>query len=347
MRSMKSKLLSILVLSLLFLSLPVFVSSETYTLPGENYNNIGLRGQLMMSVNVTLVNLAPYPKFIVVNPLYDFKVYRGDNGEWLVGYLNETSGEMVYTPSPKTLGNTLNYRIGFWIYPYETVKVEFSITSEHEYYLPLRDYRDSCPEDVGLYILEYENGSLVGGRMHSYKNLDYPICGVAYPQLLNYPLVIRFNEVLPSMDGYIKMLGYEGVVKFKITDVPDSADDNSTSKIEFPLFFAVSQPVIFHNATMSDFQPNYSMKYSDYLNFILGYRGLKTTRSSSQEPQKDTSDGLFKLTNSLISGTTIKKPEIKEPVVEPLDFPIWVVYMGKDVNTLEISYRVKWNNYRG
>ena len=344
---MNQKLLSILVLSLLFLSLPVFASSETHTLPGGNYNNIGLRGQLIMSVNVTLVNLAPYPKFIVINPRYDFKVYRQDNGEWLVGHLNETSGEMVYTPSPKTLRNTLNYRLGFWVYPYETVKVEFSITSEHRYYLPLRDYRDSCPEDVGLYVLEYENGSLVGGRMHSFENLNSPVCGVAYPQLLNYPLAIRFNEVLPSMDGYIKMLKYEGVVRFKITDVPDSADDNSTSKVEFPLFFAVSQPVIFHNATASDFQPNYSMKYSDYFDFILGYRGLKATEDSSQKPQKDASDGLFKLTNSLISGTTIKKPELKEPVVEPLDFPIWIVYMGKDVNTLEISYRVKWNNYRG
>ncbi|EEB73550.1 hypothetical protein [Thermococcus sp. AM4] len=343
---MKAKLLPLLALSLLFLSLPALAESETYNLPGENYNNIGLSGQLIMYVNVTLINLAPYPKFIVANPLYDFKVYRQNNGEWLVGTFNETRGEMVYQLSPETLNNTLNYRVGFWIYPYETVKVQFSITEAHKYYIKLKDYKDSCPTDVGLYILNYENGTFTGGKIHTYENLNYPICGVAYPQLLNYPLVIRFNEVLPSMDGYIKMLKYEGIVKFKLTDVPDSTDDNSTSNVEFPLFFAVSQPVIFHNATMTDYQPPYSMKYSDYLNFILGYRGFTTPKTPQNKP-RNSSNGLFKLTDSLISGTKIKKPEIHAPAVKPLDFPIWVVYMGKDVNTLEISYRVEWNNYRG
>ncbi|WP_048810976.1 hypothetical protein [Thermococcus gammatolerans] len=343
---MNAKLLPLLVLSLLFLSLPGLAQSEEYTLPGGNYNNLGLEGQLMMSINVTLINLAPYPKFIVLNPFYDFKIYRRNNGEWLTGKFNETRGKMVYHVSPETMNNTLNYRVGFWIYPYETVKVQFSITEAHHYYIQLKDYRDSCPTNVGLYILRYENGTLTGGEINTYENLNHPICGVAYPQLLNYPLVIRFNEVLPSMDGYIKMLRYEGIVKFKLTDVPDRADDNSTSNVEFPLFFAVSQPVILYNATMTDYQPPYSMKYSDYLNFILGYRGFTTPQVSQEKPRRP-SNGLFKLTDSLLSGTTIKKPEVNAPVVKPLDFPIWVVYMGKDVNTLEISYHVEWNNYRG
>ena len=345
---MKARLLFALVLSLLFLSLPALAESDSYTLPGENYNNIGLKGQLIMSINVTLINLAPYPKFIVVNPFYDFKVYRKDNGEWMVGYLNESSGEMFYNLSRESLENTLNYRVGFWIYPYETVKVQFSITEAHKYYLPLKDYSESCPNSVGFYILNYENGTLTGGKIHAYENLNYPICGVIYPQLLNYPLVIRFNEILPSMDGYIKMLKYEGIVNFKITDVPDSADNNSSSNIDFPLFFAVSQPVIFYNSTSTEYLPPYSMKYSDYLGFILKYRGIapETKDSNTQQTRKG-GEGLFKLTNSLISGPTIKRTSPTSPTIEPLDFPIWVIYMGKDVNTLEISYRVEWNNYRG
>ncbi|ASJ01960.1 hypothetical protein A3L09_01125 [Thermococcus profundus] len=335
-----------LMISLLFLSLPAL--AENYPLPGQDYNNIGVRGELILDVNVTLINLAPYPKFVVVNPFYDFQVYRMNNDEAMVGFRNETSGEIVHVLPQDLSKNTLNYRVGFWVYPYETVKVAFRITQEHHYTLSLKDYRDSCSGDAGIESQNYENGTLTGGRINVVEDLSQPICGVVYPQLLNYPLVVRFNEIMPSMDGYVKMLKYEGTIKMELTDVPDTQDDNSTLNREFPLFFAVSEPVIFYNATSYGYEPTYSMNFSEYMNFILGYRGLENPAPSGADIPQRKDSGLFKLTNRLISGPTM--PELPEtPTIKkyPLDFRIWVVYMGEGVNSFEIKYSVRWDNYAG
>lgn len=340
-----SRFFPLVLLSLLFLSLPAL--AETYTLPGGDYNNIGLKGELVLDFNVTLINLAPYPKFVVVNPFYDFQVYRLNNDEAMIGYKNETTGQMVHILPPDLSKNTLNYRVGFWIYPYETVKVAFRITQKHHYTLHLKDYSDSCNGNVGMESLDYENGTLRSGVIGKVDDLSTPVCGVVYPQLLNYPLVVRFNEIMPSMDGYVKMLKYEGVVKMELTDVPDMPDENSTPRYDFPLFFAVSEPVIIPNATAFGYEPTYSMNFSEYMDFILGYRGLKVPETQNSRPQKK-ENGLFRLTNRLLSGTTIPETP-KLPTVEkaPLDFHVWVVYMGEGVNTLEITYRVRWDNYSG
>lgn len=346
---MRTALASLIIISLLFSSLGVYVVGEDYPLPGSDYNNIGLRGELVLSINVTLINLAPYPKFVVVNPLYDFKVYRWNGTEEMVGYLNESTGEKVHILPPDTSKNTLNYRVGFWIYPYETVKVNFGISEDHHYTLPLDNYQDSCPSSVGISVLRYENGTLVGGMIGEDNDLSNPICGVAYPQLLNYPLVIALNQVLPSIDGHVKMLKYEGTVRFIIEDVPDSTDDNTASNAEFPLFFAVSQPLIFLNAEEYNYEPPYSMNYTDYLEFITGYRGLKPSPAPEGNQEKvGESNNLFKLTDKLLSGVNVggSSQESLKPV-KPLDFPIWVVYMGKDVNRLEIRYEIEWENSQG
>ncbi|WP_456365364.1 hypothetical protein [Thermococcus sp.] len=333
---------SIVVLSLLSLSLPAV--AEDYTLPGGTYNNIGLSATLTLDVNVTLLNLAPYPKFIVVNPLYDFKVYRMGNSETMV-YSNTTSGGFAHILPPDLSKNTLNYRVGFWVYPYETVKVEFSITRVHNYALPLQDYSDPCGTNVGLILLRYENGTLVSGEVGESNDLSSPTCGVIYPQLLNYPMVINFNQLLPSLDGYIKMLKYRGRVGMVIKDVPDSTDDNSTVNREFPLFFALSEPLLFQGAGEDNYTPPYSMMYSDYLNFILGYRGfsMKRTHESVKKPE----NSLFKLTDRLLSGGSVPSPKKPNVSAKPLDFPIWVIYMGRGVNSLSIEYDVWWDNLTG
>ncbi len=341
------KALSLAMISLFILSLSLNALAEDYTLPGGDYNNIGLKGELVMSVNVTLVNLAPYPKFVVVNPLYDFQVYRLGGNESMRGVKNETTGSTVHYLPPDLSKNTLNYRVGFWVYAYETVKVAFRITEARHYTLPLKDYSDDCSGSAGISVLRYENGTLIGGEINSVQDLNQPVCGVVYPQLLNSPLVIRFNDILPSMDGYVKMLKYEGSVELKITDVPDSAGVNDTPDREFPLLFAVSEPLLFENATSYEYEPPYSMNYTDYMNFILGYRGLSMKKGSPTTPQTNEENGLFPLTGNLISGISVPEAQKTETTIKPLNFPVWVVYMGPGVNTLEIKYRVKWENYSG
>ncbi|NJF25829.1 hypothetical protein [Thermococcus sp. Bubb.Bath] len=341
------KALSLAMVSLFLLSISLNALAEDYSLPGGDYNNIGLKGELVMWVNVTLVNLAPYPKFVVVNPLYDFQVYRFGGTEAMRGVKNETTGSTVHYLPPDLSKNTLNYRVGFWVYAYETVKVAFRITEARHYTLPLKDYSDDCSGSVGISVLRYENGTLVGGKINSVHDLNQPVCGVIYPQLLNSPVVIRLNDILPSMDGYVKMLKYEGSVEFKITDVPDSAGVNDTSEKEFPLLFAVSEPLLFANATSYEYEPPYSMNYTDYMDFILKYRGLSMKKESHAIHQTSEGNGLFPLTNSLISGVSVPEVQKTEPTIKPLDFPIWIVYMGPGVNTLEIRYRVKWENYSG
>jgi hypothetical protein len=50
------------------------VAGEEYPLPGTDYNNIGVKAELKMEINVTLINTAPIQKFIVVNPFYNYTI---------------------------------------------------------------------------------------------------------------------------------------------------------------------------------------------------------------------------------------------------------------------------------
>ncbi len=333
-----------LALASLMLVLSSLGAANSYTLPGNGYNNMGLRGDLTFSINVTLVNLAPYPKFVVVNPRYDFVVHRFNNSERMYAAANGTS--VVHVLPSNLPKSTLNYRVGFWIFPYEVLNVTFSISEVYPYRLSLKNYQDLCKGSDGIVYLHYINATLVGGRIQEYQDISLPVCGVAYPQLLNAPEFINFDYVLSMNGRYVRMLRYSGMVRFNLTNVPD---ENG----QFPLFFAVSVPVIFMNATQYDYSPAPNMNYTSYVNFIVNYRGLShatavnLSTSTSTLTSKSSGSLLFNLTNSLISGVKISKPKVKAPSLKPLDFPVWIVYMNGEARHFEITYLVKWNQKVG
>jgi len=304
-----------------------------YTIPGNGYNNMGLRGEVTFSINVTLVNLAPYPKFVVVNPRYDFVVHRFNGSERMYTVVNGTSIVHILPRNLQT--NTLNYRVGFWIFPYEVVNVTFSITKNYPYQLQLRSYTDYCKGQDGLDYLRYINATFVSGRILEYQDVSLPVCGVAYPQLLNAPQFINFNYVMAMDGGYVRMLKYSGVVRFNLTNVPDESG-------QFPLFFAVSVPVIFMNATQYDYTPTPNMNYSSYVSFVLNYRGL-TSQNSSGEIPKPPKTALFNVTNTLISGVKIPAPSVEPQSLKPLNFPVWIIYMNGRSRSFVITYKVKWS----
>jgi len=320
----------------------VSVSAVDYTLPGSSqygpYNNVGLNGLLTVYVNVTLINTAPYPKFIIVNPYYDFKVYRNNDSEWIVGYYNPATGEVSHNVSKAVWERTLNYHFGFWIQPYEVVKVQFAITKLHRYYVTFEPYQTNCPGDTGLQVLSYENGTVVGGKVGVAQDLNYPLCGVVYPELLNYPMVINFNKIMLSMDRYIEVLKYNGVVKFTVTNVPSVLGSNGT--VQFPVYFALAEPVVFPNAETYDYYPNYTMTYSQYIKeFIWKVRGMNPPKR--KPVSVNTTTTLFHLTNTLISGVSVPTFRNPEPREFKFDFPVWIVFMNRQ---FELTYRVSWTN---
>ncbi|WP_258083457.1 hypothetical protein [Thermococcus thermotolerans] len=304
------------------------VSAATYTLPGDTYNNIGVMGEVMINLNVTIVNTAPFPKFIVVNPRYDFTVYRLDNSESVQAFL---LGDTVVHNISNVQRTTLNYYTGFWIMPYETVVVNFRITSHYSYIIPTIDYQTVCGDSAKITSVEY-NGSSVSGVVQDLDDIGVLSCGVVYPQLINTPKVIYMRSMFPIIDGHIKILGYEGDVTFRLTNVPNEAGIFNT-------FFAAAIPVIFNGANMTDFTPNYTMTYRDYMEeFIWKYKGLNPPQKTQPQPLPSM-PGMFQLSNSLISGVSVGIPEIKPPEYAGFDFPIWIIFMGKGV---DITYHVSW-----
>ncbi|WP_297090377.1 hypothetical protein [Thermococcus sp.] len=304
------------------------VSAATYTLPGDTYNNIGVMGEVMINLNVTMVNTAPFPKFIVVNPRYDFTVYRLDNSESVRAFL---SGDTVVHNISNVQRTTLNYYTGFWIMPYETVVVNFRITSHYSYIIPTVDYQTVCGDSAKITSVEY-NGSSVSGVVQDLDDIGVLSCGVMYPQLINTPKVIYMRSMFPIIDGHIKILRYEGDVTFRLTNVPNDAGIFNT-------FFAAAIPVIFDGANMTDFTPNYTMTYRDYMEeFIWKYKGLNPPQKTQPQPLPSM-PGMFQLSNTLISGVSVGVPELKPPEQAGFDFPVWIIFMGRGV---DITYHVSW-----
>ena len=327
---------SFLVFSLLFI--PV-VLAEGYTIPGStgvvSYNNIGLTGQVTMSINVTLLNLAPYPKFIVVNPRYNFKVLRSNGAEWGKS-LKLPSGQIVGNISYYTATHTLNYHIGFWIMPYETVKINFQLTSNSSYQVPLLDYRSFCGSTGSINYVQYDNDSLTAiNVVIPGDEINRLVCGSIYPQLLNYPQVLSVRSMLPLLDNYIKVLKFEGIVRFDVINVPSQYSE------PFTVFFAVAPPILFSDANVYDYYPNYTMTYSQYIKeFIWKFRGMNPPRQEGYRSMNISTD-LFRLTNTLISGVSVPTFTKPEPRQFKFDFPVWIVFMNKE---FEISYRVSWTD---
>ncbi len=331
---MKRPLLSFFMI--LLLAAPVLAAS--YTLPGtdptegyKHHNNIGIRGEVMINLNVTLINTAPFPKFVMVNPRYDFTVYRRNNGEYIIG-IRDTNGKTVYHINNLS-ANTLNYHLGFWIRPYETVVVNFRITNSTSYLPQMKDYRSLCGGGR-ITDLTFTNGTVSNGTVSVNEGLSNPICDVLYPQIINTPEVVDITSLLPLIDGYIKILKYSGTVTFRLINVPDESG-------EFWSVFAVSLPVIFAGAAHYDFEPNYTMTYNEYMEkFVDEYRGVGIEKKKPETPQ--VSENLFSLTGSLLSGVSVTQPRpVKRENTTFLDYPVWIIWLGK---SLDIKYHVSWNN---
>ncbi len=306
------------------------VSAVTYELPGEKYNNIGIMGEVMINLNVTMVNTAPFPKFVVVNPRYDFTVYRLGNSENMQAIL---MGDTVLHTISDVRKSTLNYYTGFWIMPYETVVVNFRITSNYSYVVPTLDYESVCGDTAKITSVKY-NGSEVSGVIEDLDNIGILSCGVIYPQLVNTPKVIYLRSMFPLVDGHIKILQYEGDVTFRLTNVPNQFG-------LFRTFFAAAIPVIFDGAEMGDFTPNYTMTYREYMeDFVWRYKGLNPPQKRPPE-QLPTLSGMFQLSSTLISGVSVGAPEINPPKEAGFDFPVWIIFTDRGV---DITYHVSWKN---
>ncbi|AEH24715.1 hypothetical protein [Pyrococcus yayanosii] len=315
------------------------VLGGTYNLPSHpDYNNIGLHSELYLTLNVTLVNTGPFPKFVLVNPRYDFVVHRGYPGN--ESYKSFLVGDTVYYSLGNSWANTLNYYIGFWIHPHEVVVVEFRIIESNPLVIDLKDYVSLCGE-YKITEVTLENGN-VTGHVNTKDDLgNGPFCDVIYPQLLNTPKFIDPTILFPIRDPSIKILNYWGTVGFRVENVPGQYGN-------FRTLFAIAPPVLFKDAEHYAFTPNYTMTYREYVNdFLPEYLGI--------EPMKEgvslnvTPDlVLYELTDSLITLGKIKATLIQGGEMEPIDFPIWIVWLGADMNIgcrkleFEISYRFRW-----
>ncbi|ASJ08200.1 hypothetical protein A3L11_02740 [Thermococcus siculi] len=313
------------------------VSAETYTLPGETpdkkpYNNIGILGEVMVDLNVTIVNTAPFPKFVIVNPRYDFHVLRLSGDEGMSTF--RINGTTYHVPS-RLDRTSLNYYLGFWVMPYETVVVNFRIPYNNSYLLQTTDYKSVCGDTGKITNVTYQvvNGTLqYGGKIEEPEDISILSCGVMYPQLINTPMMISMRSMFPMNDGHIKVLKYEGTVTFRLTNAPNRAG-------VFNTFFAASIPVIFKEARIYNFTPNYTMTYREYMDeFVWRYKGLEPPKKNEPQPLPGFSN-MFQLSDTLLSGVSVGTPEIKPPREAGLDFPVWIVFMGKSV---EIKYNVEW-----
>lgn len=243
-----------------------------------------------VDLNVTLVNAGPFYKFVLINPDYNYTLFR--KGED-IGIVNN---------------------LGFWIAPYETLQVNVKINE---------------PLSTGT----------IGGVEG--PNLFYsPI----YPQLILYPQKYYAVDTFFISDGYVKVLKYSGRVK---VTVKNPSPENSK-------YIAIGLPVLFEGGEMSDFTPEYTMKYSEYVDTILSQYAqyvreympeyLNRTSEGSSDTLSELSSRIVVFSGTgLLSGSkeepelidTSKKSELK------FDYPVWIVFLGDE---LEITYSIKWEN---
>ncbi len=253
-----------------------------------------LNGHITVNINITIVNTAPFPKFLVLNPNYNITVYRLNNEETSAGF--DSNRRMIF-----------NYNPGIWLMPYETVKINFVITRDESYSLP----QVPC------------SGS--GGNSLA--------CGIVVPQLINSPTQLSARSMFPLLDGHIKLLEYEGEVSYLVS-----------SSDEFLKSFAVTLPVIFVDGNMSDFYPQYTMNYSDYVDVLYRYTGLEKrigNWNGSGESEIQMFDNMFELTDNLLTGVEPPVPVYESRVDDYRDIPVWFVTTSGE---FEMSYRVTWKD---
>jgi len=342
-----------LILFIVASALPVALG-ESYSIPGSYnptgayeipYNNIGISEVVTLDLNVTMVNTAQYPKFVIVNPRYDFKVYRLDGSENLTAKI--IGGQIYHIPGNVTK-TTLNYYVGFWIMPYETVKVSFRITDENPYVVKTFDYRSICGNGK-ITQVDYNGDTFTGGVIQEIPEISFITCGVVYPQLINSPKVMYLRSMFPIMDDSIKVIKYDGVVRMKLTNVPgkpraclsgDCEEGAFGKKADFWTLFAVTVPLVFSDGRMYAYTPKYTMTFREYMEKYMGFLKRSKPRNASGNTPK--LSPMFVPSDKLISGVKIISPSgpPKPPQSSKIDLPVWVVLMKGEV---EISYRVSWS----
>jgi hypothetical protein len=335
------KALSIFLAFVIFLSSSALVSADSYTVPGTSpdgipYNNIGISGEIMVNLNVTLINTAPYPKFVVVNPRYDFIVHRNNDSEWMVNY--RSSGGIEGRITLEALKHSLNYLVGFWLAPYESVVVTFRINSNASYVLNLEDYSISCGGKITS--LDYENGTLQHLYISGGEDIDKLVCGDVYPQIINRPMFLSFRSMFPLLGKDVKVLNYRGKVTMRLINVPNYYNKDKF----FRSLFAVVQPIVFLDGETYNYTPMYTMTYDEYLSdFVWKYRGIEKPQPKGAKVPKVQSS-LFQLTPTLLSGSStvhqVPRVESKNEM-KSLKLPVWIILMGDHA---EISYFVRWDS---
>jgi len=242
-----------------------------------------------VDLNVTLVNVGPFYKFVSINPDYEYTLLRNDS-------------EIKIVNNP-----------GFWIAPYETLQVNVKIN-----------------ETLSTGTISGVEGS----------NLFYsPI----YPRLILYPQKYYAVDTFFISDGYVRIVKYSGTVK---VTVENPSPENSK-------YIAIGLPILFEGAEMSDFTPEYTMKYSEYVDTVLSQYAqyVKYMSEYLDRSSEDTSNTLSELSSRIVvsSGTDLlsrskEEPELVEIPKKPklkFDYPVWIVFLG---DKLEITYDVKWEN---
>ncbi|AEC52183.1 hypothetical protein PNA2_1268 [Pyrococcus sp. NA2] len=286
----------------------------------ESRNNIYLTGIVNLELNMTLVNTGDTPKFILINPRYQFQVIRENLSEWS----NTIEPDQIYINAPRK--NILNYRVGFWIYPHETVKVRLIINESYPLIVSFRDFKSQgCTGEI--YV---KNGKAFINVPQDYI---MPVCEVIFPQLLNYPKYIA-PEGAFSWDPSIVLYKYEGIVQFKIIH-------NSTCEQQiFRDVFAVAPPLLFPNAKVYDFTPHPTMSYLEYIKYLKLTYSPSNLENMNKKFNIDTDTVLYDMKLGLMS-TKVKTPTIESVKLKKVDYPIWIIWLG-DGSSVEIKYKFMW-----
>ncbi|USH00366.1 hypothetical protein K1720_02540 [Thermococcus argininiproducens] len=205
--------------------------------------------------------------------------------------------------------------MGFWIAPYETLQVNVKID-----------------EDLSVSSVSGVEG----------PNLFY---SPVYPELVLYPQKYYMVDTFFISDGYVKVVEYTGSVKVTVKN----------PLAEEVKYIAVGIPILFDGAEIYEFEPEYTMKYSEYVDVILSQYAqyvrefMPTYLDRESENNTDLSElssrvVVYSLTDNLLAKSK-EKPEVAKTVQRSelkFDYPVWIVFLGG--HDFEYEYRVKWEN---
>ncbi|BAA29740.1 317aa long hypothetical protein [Pyrococcus horikoshii OT3] len=287
--------------------------------PSIAQNNLYLKGLVDIEMNVTLINLGDEAKFLMVNPRYNFQVIRENLSESYNG---------IEINSPRK--NVINYKLGFWVYPHEVVKIRFYINDSNPLEVPLRDF--VTPQCTGnIYV---ENGRYFV-EVPVFTSLAPPICDLMFPPLINSPMYLSPESLFNFRDPSLVLYSYEGLIKFKLIH------NSSYKQGYFRDVIAVSPPILFPNAKVYGYYPHPTMNYTEYIEYLKGALGFKSTNIQAKMQKLDNNFMLYDVKLGLIS-TKIDLISVKNVKFKKVDYPIWVIWIG-DNSSIEITYKFEWS----